>query len=200
MSRERFFPVAAMQPPVVWIEDRERTNVDFSVSWPKPPYLTDKEYGRCMEAFPRACADIIAIEPRSKRFYLVKRIHHSALGVWNFGGGIRRGQLPGEAAVMNLERETGIKLAVHELTFLYHTIMFWKRRNPAPQELGEHTILYTFCFVPTAEEIAKIKLDPTEYDIAHGIKLYDREELNQLNESHRDMLLVYHSAAFGHTT
>src|SRR3989344_2221000 len=191
MSRQPFTPVAPMQPPVLWIENFNEDLCDFRKSWPKPPYLSDEEYGKCMEAFPRVCCDIIALEPKSRQLYLVKRTHHSAIGRWDFGGGMRRGQTPKEAAIINLKRETGIILEKDELTFLFQTMMYWRYRNPKPQELGEHCLVFTFCFVPTPEEIAGIKLDPTEYDIDHGVRLYDRESIKQFHESNSELLLMF---------
>ena len=197
MLRQPFVPVAPMQPPVIWIEDYDTSGFDFRRSWKKPPYLSDEEYGRCMEAFPRVCSDVLAVEPQSKRFYLTKRIHHSAIGRWNFGGAQRRGQTPVEAAIANLHRETGIRLAPDELSFLFHTEMYWKRRNPEPKGFGEQCRVLTFCFVPTREEIDQIKLDPGEYDIFHGVMLYTREEIERIPESTHELLLMFYDAAFG---
>jgi len=197
MLRQRFSPVAPMQPPVMWIENYDKEEKDFRESWPKPPYLSDEEYGKCMAAFPRVCSDIIAVEPESKRFYLVKRIHHSAIGRWCIGGAQRRGETPEEAAIINLKRETGIQLTLNELSFLFSSEMYWKLRNPKPQELGEQCRVLTYCFVPTAKDIAGINLDSSEYDLNHGVKLYTRKQIEQFPESNRGLLLMFYDAAFG---
>ncbi|MSU74409.1 hypothetical protein EXS57_01365 [Candidatus Kaiserbacteria bacterium] len=191
-DRTRFAPAGAMQEPVIWQE-----SPDLRKSWPKASYLSDEEYGKSMAAFPRVCSDILALEPESKSFYLVERIHHSAIGRWGFGGGQRRGQTPREAAVTNLARETGIQLTENELVFLFATEMYWQRRNPEPQELGEQCRNLTYCFVPTAEELAGIKLDAGEYDLEHGIKLYSRSDIAQIPDGTRELLLMYWKAAFG---
>ena len=68
MSRQSFVPVAPMQPPVIWMGDYEKSKEDFRMLWPKPPYLSDEEYGRCMETFPRVCSDVIAVEPEISNF------------------------------------------------------------------------------------------------------------------------------------
>jgi len=126
-------------------------------TWPAPLFLSDEEYGHALEAFPRACADIVAVDIGARGFYLAKRRHPSAQGVWWFGGGQRMGETPREAAVRSLKRETGVVLKPEEFQFLAINLMFFKFRNPTPQERGEHDIGFTYAFVPTQEELETIK-------------------------------------------
>jgi len=84
-----------------------------------------------------------------------------------------------------------------DLYFLFHSEMYWKRRNPEPQELGEQCRVLMFCFVPTQKEIAGIKLDPNEHDLEHGVKLYDRNQIEKFPENNRELLLVFYDATFG---
>jgi len=191
----RFPFVAAnpMQEPFIWMEGGR----DFRKDWPKAPFLDEEQYGLCMAAFPRVCSDIIAVHPQREGFYLARRIHHSAMGRWCFGGGQRRGQTPRDAAAANLRRETGIEVPPEKFTFLFATEMYWKHRNPQPQNLGEQCRVLTYCFVPTNQEVANIKLDPNEYDPEHGVQLYTKRGIYNILEPTGELLRMYWHAAFG---
>jgi ADP-ribose pyrophosphatase YjhB (NUDIX family) len=183
-----------MQPPVVWME----RGGDFRKTWTRSPRLPAGEYGRCIAAFPRICADVLPVEPKTKGFYLGKRIQHSAKGRWPFGGGAqRRGLTTAESAAEKCYLESGIRVKPHELIFLFAFESFWECRDVEPQELGEHCMTYTYCFVPTAKEIQEIKLDPTQFDLDHGVQLYTRGQMERFEESTRELLLLYWDAAFG---
>lgn len=194
MSRQIFVPTKPMDAePIIWMEGGK----DFRKDWPNPPFLTDEQYAASMAAFPRVCSDIIAVSPKNRGFYLAKRIHHSAMGPWGFGGGQRRGQTPRDAATVNLKRETGIEVRPRDFTFLFATEMYWRHRNPEPQELGEQCRVLTYCFIPTDDELANIALDPNEYDVEHGVRLYTKSSISHILESTGELLLMYWNAAFG---
>jgi len=168
-------------------------------NWPKALFLPDDEYGRVLEAFPRPCSDIIAIDPISKKFLLAKRKHQATIGVWCFGGGQRMGETPREAAVRNLKRETSIELSPDEFQFLWLSVNFFKYRNPEPQARGEHNVIFTFVFAPTPEEVEVISrsLDPEEYEKEHGLHAYTLAEIELLTESQKTKLVEYWHAIFG---
>ena len=193
--RDRLNLVKPMLEPSTFFEGGK----DFRESWPSPALLSDDEYARAMEAFPRSCTDVLAVQPESKSLILAKRKHQSGLGVWMFGGGQRMGETPREAAVRLMKREIGIDLLPEDLNFLWLSVNFWVQRNPEPQDRGEHGIIFTFVFVPTPEELLIIasSLDPEEYDLAHGIRFYTLEDLKLLKEPHKVKLIEYWHAVFG---
>lgn len=193
--RNRFNLVRPMVEPSTFFEGGE----DFRKNWPSTILLSDNEYARAMEAFPRPCTDVLAVQPESKSFILAKRNHQSAFGVWMFGGGQRMGETPREAAARIMKREIGINLLPEDIEFLWISVNFWKYRNPEPQERGEHGIIFTFVFAPTPEEIRIISssLDPEEYDLNHGIRFYTLSDLELLKEPHKVKLIEYWHAVFG---
>ena len=81
--REKLLLAKPMPEPTMFFEGGEVVRKN----WPKALFLPDDEYGRVLEAFPRPCSDIIAIDPISKKFLLAKRKHQATIGVWCFGGG-----------------------------------------------------------------------------------------------------------------
>ena len=184
-----------MPEPGVFFEGGE----GFQKDWPSPLFLSDDEYARILEAFPRACSDVIAVRPESKSFLLAKRKHYSALGVWAFGGGQRMGETPREAAARLMKREIGVNLLPEDFQFLGLSVSFWIHRNPEPQQRGEHGIIFTFVFVPTTKELQTISqsLDPEEYDLEHGICAYTLADLESLKESHKVKLIEHWHAVFG---
>lgn len=184
-----------MPEPPVFFEGGE----DMRKNWPQALFLEEQEYGRAIEAFPRACSDIIAIDPATKSLLLLKRRHPAAPGVWCFGGGQKMGETPSEAAVRILGREAGLELTADDLQFLQFSVMFWASRNPAPQDRGEHVVLFTYVFVPNPEEIATIStsLDLEEYDREHGVQSYSLSDLEALSDPQKVRLIEYWHAVFG---
>ena len=193
--RNKFNLVKPMSEPSTFFDGGK----DFRKDWPSATFISDSEYARAMEAFPRPCTDVLAIQPESKSLILAKRKHQSALGVWMFGGGQRMGETPRETAVRLMKREIGINFLPEDLEFLWISVNFWMHRNPKPQDRGEHGIIFTFVFVPTPEELKIISnsLDPEEYDLTHSIRSYTLEDLESLKESHKVKLIEYWHAVFG---
>ncbi len=191
----RFNLVKPMIEPSTFFEGGK----DFRESWPPATFVSDSEYARAMEVFPRACTDVLAVQPESKSFILAKRKHQAALGVWMFGGGQRMGETPREAAVRLMKRETGIDILSEDLQFLWLSVNFWRHRNPEPQGRGEHGIIFTYVFVPTPEDLRVISssLDPEEYDLAHGIRSYTLSDIELFKEPHKVKLIEYWHAVFG---
>lgn len=184
-----------MPEPPVFFEGGESVRKN----WPKARFLEDDEYRRSIEAFPRACSDIIAVDPATKSLLLPKRRHHSALGVWCFGGGQKMGETPREAAARVLKHEAGLELVPDDFQFLSCSVIFWALRNPEPQDRGEHSILFTFVFIPNTDERVAISksLDPEEYEIEHGVRPYSLYDLEALSEPQRVRLVEYWHAVFG---
>ena len=184
-----------MPEPPVFFEGGE----GMRENWPKAPFLEDREYARAIEAFPRPCSDIIGVDPATKSFFLPKRRHPAAPGVWCFGGGQKMGETPREAATRILRHEAGLELAPDDLQFLSFSVIFWMLRNPEPQDRGEHSILFTFVFVPSADELVAISssLDPKEYEVEHGVRPYSLRDLEALSEPQKVRLIEYWHAIFG---
>jgi ADP-ribose pyrophosphatase YjhB (NUDIX family) len=161
-------------------------------SWPKPPFLTDQEYGKAIQTFPVVCSDTIAVDPQLRGFWLAKRIVHSAKGPWGFGGRWMRGETHIDAAIRTVSRETSLKMTSNRFTLRAILCGFWENRKLEPQNFGEQNVIFVHSVILTEEERAQAieNLDPKEYDCVHGLQLYDRARI-KAECSNRPLLDYY---------
>ena len=73
----------------------------------KGDWLPRDVYRKCMEHFPYPCANVAVFH--TDKVLLLRRATEPAKGLWTLpGGGINRGETPLEAAIRELEEETGL--------------------------------------------------------------------------------------------
>ena len=141
-------------------------------------YLSDDEYGRALQCFVPVCTDIVPIDTRRRIIYLAYRISKPMTGWW-IGGRMATHETAKEAAVRNFRRETGLEIAHYRLKLVSILDYRFKDRAQTPQEIGTHTLAYTFTVELTADEIAVItaNLDKVEYKASAGLAVFNRERL-----------------------
>ena len=139
--------------------------------------LSEEEYSRALSCFTPACTDVVPIDVDRKNIYLANRISKPMTGWWWIGGRMCAGETKEEAAMRNFERETGLNLSSDRLRLVAVFDYFWKDRQQVPQEVGCHMLAYTFVVELTAEELAAIGLEKSEYEASAGLTAFNREQL-----------------------
>ena len=168
------------------------------------PYFDDQTYLQILDGMPIPCTDIIWINPEERIFYLAWRTVYATKGPWMFGGRQRRGESPRQAAVRLLQAEVGTLINQDDLYFIQWGIYFSKYRKQDPEENGVHNILFHFCYCANDELViqAQQKLEPQEYDTAHGIKKYGYSDLEAIDPNgpygfNRTILIEEFNRIFG---
>lgn len=125
------------------------------------------------------CTDAVIINRRRCTFLLAKRAVRPMKGLWWIGGRRQKGELPIEAMCRNFRRETGLDLPRDRFSFVTVTEYLWQDREQVPQEKGSHNIAHQFMVELTGDEfiIAQGHLDKKEYEIGHGLKEFDWDQL-----------------------
>ena len=139
--------------------------------------LSDDEYEKVLRCLVLACTDIVIIDRDKQIFYLANRISKPMTGWWWIGGRMGAGETKEEAAMRNFKRETGLNLSSDRLRLVAVFDYFWKDRQQVPQEVGCHMLAYTFVVELTAEELAAIGLEKSEYEASAGLTAFNREQL-----------------------
>lgn len=147
------------------------------------PYFDDETFVKVLDGMPIPCTDIIWINPEKRVVYLAWRTVYATKGPWMFGGRQRRGETPREAAVRLLKAEVGTEIDLGNLHFIQWAIYFSKFRKQEPHTNGVHDIYFHYCYVASDELVARAqtRLEPKEYDLKHGIKLYTRADLEAID-------------------
>ena len=143
---------------------------NFKVTPPPREEVTPEIYafiGRCV---PIVCTDLVFIDDE-RRFVLAYRRNACARGWW-WKGGSRKAGMTREASLAALmQREIGFMPdGVHHFAHFDH---FWSERGEFPHEVGRHDIIDLHIVRVNEATIAKIKLDPTEYDAERGFMRYN---------------------------
>ncbi len=139
--------------------------------------LHDKEYGRALQRFIAVCADILPIDREKRLFYLALRTAKPLPGWWMIGGGIAAGTSKEEGAIANFERETTLLLPANRFELVAVNDYRSKDRAQSPQDIGCHTLGYTFAVELTPKELDSVNLDPSEYAANEGLKPHNRNQL-----------------------
>lgn len=174
---------------------------DWTPLLTKGPFLTDEVFSAAMASLPLYTVDIIAVNPGTEMFHLAKRKIHSAMGIWQFGGGVKSHETLRMAMVRLMKRETGLEFDRMDFSYICEVQGFWQFRQQEPQNAGQFCPNHVFGFVPTQDELVQMRgnLDPNEYDTEFGLSPYSRKELEGgvgAGEI-RPIILYYHKLVFG---
>jgi ADP-ribose pyrophosphatase YjhB (NUDIX family) len=141
--------------------------------------LSDEEYGKALQRFVPACADIVPINRKKRLIYLARRKSKPMTGWWWTGGGMMVYETPKYAAIRNFSRETKFLLPSYRLELVAIMDYLWKDRAQEPQNTPCHMFGYTFTVELTEHELtqASAGLDAQEYEQGIGFQAFDRERL-----------------------
>jgi ADP-ribose pyrophosphatase YjhB (NUDIX family) len=161
-----------------------------------PIFLSDEDYSRALQTFVFATTDIVPVEKGGKTIYLAQRKAKPMSGLWWIGGRMQMSETKEEAAVRNFQRETGLVLDPQRFEFVAVVDTRMKDRAHAPQELGCHSLNYTFTVELTPEEIAFVTehLDENEYHREFGLRPFNRERL--VSEGAPSIILEFYDQLF----
>ncbi len=133
-------------------------------------FIKPEELSLAFDRLVSVCTDVIFVD-QAGRFVLAYRKIHSAYGWWWKGGSKRKGETDAESLSRLMKREIGfVPENIFPLDVVDH---YWETRQEAPQEHGKHDELHVNYVEVDEETIAKIKLDPSEYDAERGFMRYD---------------------------
>ncbi|MBI2121738.1 MAG: NUDIX hydrolase [Candidatus Sungbacteria bacterium] len=141
--------------------------------------LPDKEYGKGLQCFVFACADIVPIDVKRKVIYLARRQSKPMIGWFWIGGRMEPYETKEEAVTRNFKRETGLAFSQNRFKLTAIFDYRWKDRAQLPQTVGCHMATYTFTVELTSKELvyASRHLDKDEYKIGGGLIPFTREKL-----------------------
>ena len=145
--------------------------------------LSDEEYGRGLQCFVPVCTDIAIIDRKTQTIYLAKRKTKPMPDWWWIGGRMEPHETKEEAAVRSFERETGLKLPQNRFQLATIFDYRYKDRAQTPQEIGCHTLGYTFVveLEPAELAFASSHLERHEYEPSAGLSPFNREQLIEKN-------------------
>ena len=160
--------------------------------------LSDDEMRAMIARAPIPCTDIMMYNPANHTIMPCWRKAEPKSGWWYVGGTRQAGLMPEEAAADSVKRETKLEIEPSRFEFLGNTEMVCESRGwPAPlegEERGIHYTIMVFALAVTPDEAAQIRLDPSEYDQAKGIREASREQI--VEEGLRPELLVAYDHIF----
>ncbi len=130
------------------------------------PYRpTHEEYEMIGRSVPIACTDLIFVDMQD-RFVLAYRRNACARGWWWMGGSLKAGMPLKESVEKIMMREIGFApKGVKLLCILPH---LWSERGEKPHEFGRHDIMFVHFIKVGEDTLAKINLDPKEYEPERG--------------------------------
>ena len=133
-------------------------------------FIDTPELSRAYDRLISLCTDVVFVDARD-RFVLAYRVIDSAQGWWWKGGGMRKGETIDDSRNRLMKREVGfVPDGILILDQFFHQ---WDRRAEAPFENGKHDFIFLSFVKVNEDTIAKIRLDPSEYDPARGLMRYD---------------------------
>ena len=132
--------------------------------------LSAEQYALATQALPVVCTDVVLVDDKG-RFVLSYRKNPAAKGWWWSGGSWKAEFSREESIAKILNRELGF--VPDKVTTLAVFDHFWSTRGELPHETGRHDIIFLHTVQVDEETIAKINLDPNEYDAARGFMRYD---------------------------
>ena len=135
-----------------------------------PHHPTDEEYEMIGRSVPIVCTDLVFVDEQN-RFVLAYRRNACARGWWWMGGSLKAGMTFKESIAKIMMREIGFMVPnVELLCVLPH---FWSERGEKPREFGRHDILFIHMAQVDEYTIAKIRLNPKEYESGRGLMRYN---------------------------
>lgn len=132
--------------------------------------LSNEQYALATQALPVVCTDVVLVD-QNGRFVLSYRKNPAAKGWWWSGGSWKAEYSREESIAKILQRELGFM--PEKVTTLAVFDHFWSTRGEFPHKTGRHDIIFLHSVVIDEDTIAKIRLDPTEYDAERGFMRYD---------------------------
>ena len=159
-----------VEKPRLYIEDLSH-EID---SIPLPLDLYRESSG----GYIKVCADVVFANSCRRTIYLARRTIKPAQGHWwIIGGRMYPGEREEVAARRHLRDDTGLDLSQDRFRYVTINRYWWKDRQEDPQEKGCDHLAYTFVVEPTSEELVRVQLRPTEYNLGDGLQEFDRERL-----------------------
>ncbi|MDP3725647.1 MAG: hypothetical protein Q8R36_00440 [bacterium] len=131
---------------------------------------SDEEYAIIGQSVPIVCTDLVFVDSLD-RFVLAYRKNACARGWWWMGGSLKAGMTMEESVGRIMVREIGwVPKDIKLLCVLQH---FWSERGEKPHEFGRHDIMFVHFIKVSEDTLAKIRLDPKEYEPDRGFLRYD---------------------------
>lgn len=183
-----------MKQPGVYRNNRDfRPSADF--------LLSESALIEVLDGRPILCVDVLFVNKKNKQLLLPKRRIQPAEGLWFVGGMIRRNTPPLEAAKKVVEREAQTAIDASKLQFVSASWFEWDYRKDPPQANGRVDFNLCYAYEPNQQELVTINtsLTPEEYDTAHGLKAYNRQQLAEAVKSEspcKQVLLDYYDELF----
>lgn len=137
-------------------------------------WLPDTTYGEVLDSVVFGCADMSLID-EAGRISVVTRVREPQASDWCIGGRMIPGDAPAASAARNLKRETGLELPTDRFHYIGTYSTCWATRAQPPEGHGCHGLIMHFAVPVSKEEIARIRLDPGEYQPT--IRFYDANEI-----------------------
>lgn len=149
----------------------------------------DQDYAMVGQCVPITCTDLVFVD-ENDCFVLPYRRNACARGWWWKGGSIKAGMTFDKSYANLMKREIGF--VPEQLTFLANLHHFWAERGEAPHEVGKHDVINLHYTKVDEATIAKIRLDPVEYEAERGFMRYDgtQEVRPVVHEAYRTYLAL----------
>ena len=160
--------------------------IDDGAGEGKYHHIPDETYLIVKQQMPIFCVDVVAIDRTKQVFYLAQRREPPRQGWWWFGGRVGQDESPHRAASRILEREVGLKL--ESTRFKMVGVVFHYINEP--NSPGRTFPTVQLAFEPTVEELATIRLAPSEYEAASGTRTFTRDNLVAY-DVHSTVIAVY---------
>jgi len=142
-------------------------------------FIPDEAYPVVVDHTIIPFTDVLVVDYKSRTCYLAMRAIKPMKGIWEIGGGRRKGEKPVEAMRRNFKRETGLDLPEERFQFVFHADHVWQDREEEPQDKGKHYAGHHFVVELSSEELAaaRASMEKREYDREFGLQEYTRERM-----------------------